>query len=84
MRHLLSHQSGIRHYGGPNEHAELYNTIHYDDTADALEVFENAGLVRAPGAPPTIRSMATRNRFMAAAPGRRRHSCPRAASRWRS
>ncbi len=50
VRHLLSHQSGVRHYGGPNEAEELHNTTHYDDVADALEIFENDPLVHAPGA----------------------------------
>lgn len=49
-RHLLAHLSGIRHYGGPNEQQELYNTRHYDDVNDALELFANDPLVHAPGA----------------------------------
>ena len=49
VRHLLAHQSGIRHYGGPNDYAEQNNVVHYDDVDDALAIFENDPLLHAPG-----------------------------------
>lgn len=49
VRHLLAHQSGIRHYGGPNDYAEQYNVVHYDDVEDALTIFESDPLLHAPG-----------------------------------
>ena len=49
-RDLISHTSGIRHYGGPNEQAELFNTHHYDRVSDALEIFKNDPLQQQPGA----------------------------------
>lgn len=48
-RHLLGHTSGIRHYGGPNEEAELFNTVHYDDVVEPLEIFSGDALVFEPG-----------------------------------
>lgn len=48
-RDLISHSSGIRHYGGPNEEAELFNTRHYDHVSDALDLFENDPLKQQPG-----------------------------------
>ena len=48
-RHLLSHTSGIRHYGGPNNEQELFNTKHYDNVGEALEIFENDSLLFEPG-----------------------------------
>ena len=47
--HLLTHQSGIRHYGGPNNDTEQYNTVHYDSVIDALEIFKNEPLQFEPG-----------------------------------
>ena len=49
-RDLISHTSGIRHYGGPNEEAELYNTRHYDNASDALDIFKDDPLKQQPGA----------------------------------
>ncbi|HMB89346.1 MAG TPA: serine hydrolase domain-containing protein [Rhodothermales bacterium] len=48
-RHLLSHTSGIRHYGGPRNEQELFNTKHYDSVGEALEIFENDPLLFEPG-----------------------------------
>jgi CubicO group peptidase (beta-lactamase class C family) len=48
-RDLLSHTSGIRHYEGPNEQAELFNTRHYDHVTDALDIFKNDPLKQRPG-----------------------------------
>jgi serine beta-lactamase-like protein LACTB len=48
-RDLISHTSGIRHYEGPNEQAELFNQKHYDEVSDALEIFENDPLKQQPG-----------------------------------
>jgi CubicO group peptidase (beta-lactamase class C family) len=48
-RDLLSHTSGIRHYEGPNEQAELFNTRHYDHVSDALDIFKNDPLKQRPG-----------------------------------
>jgi CubicO group peptidase (beta-lactamase class C family) len=48
-RDLISHTSGIRHYGGPNEQAELFNTRHYDHVSDAIDIFKNDSLMIRPG-----------------------------------
>ena len=48
-RHLLGHTSGIRHYGGPNEEAELFNTVHYDSVIEALDIFKDDPLLFEPG-----------------------------------
>jgi serine beta-lactamase-like protein LACTB, mitochondrial len=48
-RDLISHTSGIRHYGEPNEQAELFNTRHYDHVSDALDLFKNDPLKQQPG-----------------------------------
>lgn len=48
-RHLLAHQSGIRHYGGPRHEAELISKIHYNDITTPLEVFKDDTLVFGPG-----------------------------------
>jgi serine beta-lactamase-like protein LACTB, mitochondrial len=48
-RDLISHSSGIRHYGGPNEQAELFNTRHYDHVSDALDLFKGDPLKQQPG-----------------------------------
>lgn len=48
-RDLISHTSGIRHYGGPNEQAELFNTRHYEHVSDALDLFKNDPLKQQPG-----------------------------------
>ena len=48
-RHLLGHTSGIRHYGGPNEESELFNTVHYDSIVEALDIFKDDSLLFEPG-----------------------------------
>lgn len=48
-RHLLGHTSGIRHYGGPNEEAELFNTVRYEDVEAPLEIFAADPLLFEPG-----------------------------------
>lgn len=48
-RHLLAHQSGIRHYGGPNDDAEQYNLIPYDSVAASLYQFKDDPLNHQPG-----------------------------------
>jgi serine beta-lactamase-like protein LACTB, mitochondrial len=48
-RDLISHSSGIRHYGGPNEQAELFNTRHYDHVSDAIDIFKDDSLMIRPG-----------------------------------
>jgi CubicO group peptidase (beta-lactamase class C family) len=48
-RDLVSHTSGIRHYGGPNEQAELFNTRHYDHVSDAIDIFKSDSLMMRPG-----------------------------------
>ncbi len=48
-RHLLGHTSGIRHYGGPRHDEEVFNTIHYDSVADALDIFKRDPLLFEPG-----------------------------------
>lgn len=48
-RHLLGHTSGIRHYGGPRNDAELFNTIHYTSVIEALDIFKNDSLLFMPG-----------------------------------
>ena len=50
VRHLISHTSGIRHYGGANEQAELFNTRHYDHVSDAVDIFKDDPLQQKPGA----------------------------------
>lgn len=48
-RHLLGHTSGIRHYGGPNAEAELFNTVHYNDVITPLDIFKDDPLLFEPG-----------------------------------
>lgn len=48
-RHLLGHTSGIRHYGGPNEEAELFNTVRYENVEAPLEIFAADPLLFEPG-----------------------------------
>jgi len=48
-RDLISHTSGIRHYGGPNEQAELFNTRHYDHVSAAIDIFKDDSLMIRPG-----------------------------------
>lgn len=49
-RQLLAHTSGIRHYGGPDNEAELFSAVHYDDVQASLKVFAADSLLHAPGA----------------------------------
>jgi serine beta-lactamase-like protein LACTB len=46
---LLTHTSGIRHYGGPNDQAENNSTTHYESVVAALEPFKNDPLQFEPG-----------------------------------
>jgi len=46
---LLTHTSGIRHYGGPHDAEEQNSTIHYDSVAAAMEPFRNDPLQFEPG-----------------------------------
>lgn len=48
-RHLLAHQSGIRHYGGPNDEAENFNVVPYDSVEASLNQFKDDPLVHEPG-----------------------------------
>ncbi|HXZ28816.1 MAG TPA: serine hydrolase domain-containing protein [Terriglobales bacterium] len=48
-RQLLTHTSGIRHYGGPHAREELTSTAHYADVADALAPFKDDPLLFEPG-----------------------------------
>lgn len=48
-RHLLGHTSGIRHYGGPRNEEEIFNTVHYDNVVDALDIFKDDPLLFEPG-----------------------------------
>ena len=47
---LLTHTSGIRHYGGPRDQAEQYSTTHYESVIAAMEPFKNDPLEFEPGA----------------------------------
>ena len=49
LRHLLSHQGGIRHYGGPRNAEEQSSTVHYPSAAAALAPFRNDSLRFEPG-----------------------------------
>lgn len=46
IRNLLSHTSGIRHYGPPENHT----MIHYDTLLDAVKMFQDDPIGFAPGA----------------------------------
>lgn len=48
-RQLLSHLSGIRHYGGPRDKEEQSSTTHYSSVVDALAPFKNDPLLFPPG-----------------------------------
>lgn len=47
VRHLLSHQSGIRHY---RDGAEVNSTRHYSDLREPLRIFQDDPLLFEPGA----------------------------------
>jgi CubicO group peptidase (beta-lactamase class C family) len=49
VRQLLSHQSGIRHYGGPRDREEQASTVHYANVIDAMAPFKNDPLQFQPG-----------------------------------
>lgn len=46
---LLTHTSGIRHYGGPRDEEEQSSTVHYHSVADALRPFKDDPLSFEPG-----------------------------------
>jgi serine beta-lactamase-like protein LACTB, mitochondrial len=46
---LLTHTSGIRHYGGPHDKEESFSTTHYASVADALAPFKDNPLLFEPG-----------------------------------
>jgi CubicO group peptidase (beta-lactamase class C family) len=48
-RQLLSHLSGIRHYGGPRDKEEQSSTAHYSSVVDALAPFKNDPVLFPPG-----------------------------------
>ncbi len=48
-RHLLTHTSGIRHYGGPRDFEEQTSNHHYATVEDALAPFANDPLSFEPG-----------------------------------
>ena len=48
FRMLAGHLGGFRHY--PPDGSEFFNTRHYDDVLDTLDVFKNDPLVGPPGA----------------------------------
>jgi len=49
VRQLLSHQSGIRHYGGPRDREEQASTVHYTNVIDAMGPFKDDPLLFQPG-----------------------------------
>jgi serine beta-lactamase-like protein LACTB len=49
-RHLLTHTSGIRHYGGPRDREEQASTVHYQTVVEALAPFKDDALLFEPGA----------------------------------
>jgi CubicO group peptidase (beta-lactamase class C family) len=49
VRHLLSHQSGIRHYGGARDREEQASTVHYANVVDAMAPFKDDPLLFQPG-----------------------------------
>jgi serine beta-lactamase-like protein LACTB, mitochondrial len=48
-RHLITHTSGIRHYGGPHDVEEQTSTVHYANVSDALAPFKDDALLFEPG-----------------------------------
>jgi serine beta-lactamase-like protein LACTB len=46
---LLTHTSGIRHYGGPKDQEEQNSSVHYPSVADALTPFKDDPLLFEPG-----------------------------------
>jgi len=48
-RHLLTHMSGIRHYGGPRDLEEQTSTFHYPNVVAALAPFKDDPLAFEPG-----------------------------------
>ena len=49
LRHLLAHQGGIRHYGGPRDAEEQASTVHYPSASAALAPFRDDSLRFRPG-----------------------------------
>jgi serine beta-lactamase-like protein LACTB, mitochondrial len=48
-RNLLTHTSGIRHYGGPRDKEEQSSAVHYASVAAALAPFKDDSLLFEPG-----------------------------------
>ncbi len=48
-KHLLSHTSGIRHYGVPENLEELNSKVHYENIIDPLDIFKDDSLLFKPG-----------------------------------
>jgi len=46
---LLTHTSGIRHYGGPHDREEQLSNVHYDSIAASLAPFKDDPLLFEPG-----------------------------------
>jgi serine beta-lactamase-like protein LACTB len=46
---LLTHTSGIRHYGGPKDDEEQNSSVHYSSVVDALTPFKDDPLLFEPG-----------------------------------
>lgn len=46
---LLTHTSGIRHYGGPHDQEEQLSAVHYANVTDAMAPFKNDPLQFEPG-----------------------------------
>ena len=46
---LLTHTSGIRHYGGPHDSEEQTSTVHYDTVAKSLAPFKDDPIAFQPG-----------------------------------
>jgi serine beta-lactamase-like protein LACTB, mitochondrial len=46
---LLTHTSGVRHYGGPHDREEQFSTVHYDNVVAAMAPFKDDPLQFEPG-----------------------------------
>jgi serine beta-lactamase-like protein LACTB, mitochondrial len=46
---LLTHTSGIRHYGGPHDQEEQTSAVHYNNVVDAMAPFKDDPLLFEPG-----------------------------------
>lgn len=49
VRHLLCHQSGIRHYSNEHFMEEYYSIKRYPTSSDAISIFKNDTLLSTPG-----------------------------------